>query len=132
MVKNKNFKMAKRLLLVLGITLLATTSAYAGYTLGSFNGKLTSLDNIKTIKTNISDLTTHLSYTADKLEGEKKAHSSEISDLNGEIDKANKYADSVSSAVANADETADTAASAISKAESANSYDPSTVGSSAK
>ena len=29
MVKNKNFKMAKRLLLVLGITLLATTSAYA-------------------------------------------------------------------------------------------------------
>lgn len=32
MVKNKNFKMAKRLLLVLGITLLAITSAYAGYT----------------------------------------------------------------------------------------------------
>ena len=36
MVKNKNFKMAKCLLLVLGITLLATTSAYAyayaGYT----------------------------------------------------------------------------------------------------
>ena len=34
MVKNNNFKMAKRLLLVLGITLLATTSAYAyaGYT----------------------------------------------------------------------------------------------------
>lgn len=29
MVKNKNFKMAKCLLLVLGIRLLATTSAYA-------------------------------------------------------------------------------------------------------
>ena len=129
MVKNKNFKMAKRLLLVLGITLLATTSAYAGYTLGTFNGKSTSLEKIKT---NISNLTTHLSDTADNLRIEKQDRSSEITHLNGEIDQANKYAESVSSAVADADKTADTASSAITKAESANSYDPSTVSSSAK
>lgn len=129
MVKNKNFKMAKRLLLVLGITLLATTSAYAGYTLGTFKGKNTSLEKIKT---NISNLTTHLSDTADMLGTEKKAHSSEIAQLNGEIDKANTYAESVSIAVADADKTTSTASSAITKAESANSYDPSTVSSSAK
>lgn len=129
MVKNKNFKMAKRLLLVLGITLLATTSAYAyaKYSLHNFNLNeryKTSLDNINT---SIKDMTNRLNTTADNLKDEKKDRSSDISQLNGEIDQANKYAESVSSAVADADKTNSTAASsAISKADSAISYVPST------
>lgn len=131
MVKNKNFKMSKRLLLVLGITLLATTSAYAGYTLSTFKGN----DNYNTylaeIKTSISSLTTRLTDTADKLRNEKSDRSTDISQLNGEIAKANQYAESVSSAVADADNTKSTASAAISSADAAISYDPSTVSSSA-
>lgn len=132
MVKNKNFKMSKLLLLVLGITLLATTSAYAGYQLRTFKGNNNYNAYLAEIKTSISSLTTHLSDTADTLRKEKNDHSSEITQLNGEIDKANTYAESVSIAVADADKTTSTASSAITKAESANSYDPSTVSSSAK
>ena len=130
MVKNKNFKMAKRLLLVLGITLLATTSAYAyaKYSLNDFKIYNTSLEKINT---SINDMTKRLNTTADNLKDEKKARSSDISQLNGEIDQANKYAESVSSAVADADKTNSTASSAISKADDAINYHPSPVSSSA-
>lgn len=131
MVKNKNFKMAKRLLLVLGITLLATTSAYAAakYTLGTFNGNDNYNTSLTKIKSNIINLTDKLTNTANNLETEKKARSSEISKLNGEVDKANQYASAVSSAVADADKTNTAASSAITKANDAMSLDPSTVSS---
>ncbi|QIE79845.1 hypothetical protein [Weissella confusa] len=123
--------MSKRSLLVLGITLLATTSAYAGYTFSTFNKDgmyNTSLDDTKN---SIKNLTDKLTTTATKLEGEKHDRSSDISQLNGEIDQANKYASSVASAVADANSTSSKASSAISTANSAISYDPSTVSSSA-
>lgn len=127
MVKNKNFKMSKRLLLVLGITLLATTSAYAyAYTKHEFNKDNIYKTSLDQIKNNITNLTTSLTNTAAKLKTEKDTHSSDISTLNGEVNEANKYAESVSSAVADADKTNSTASSAISKAESTISYDPST------
>lgn len=125
MVKNKNFKMSKRLLLVLGITLLATTSAYA-YTKHEFNKDNIYKTSLDQIKNNITNLTTSLTNTAAKLKTEKDTHSSDISTLNGEVNEASKYAESVSSAVADADKTNSTASSAISKAESTISYDPST------
>lgn len=133
MVKNKNFKMSKRSLLVLGITLLATTtaSAYAGYTFSTFNkGGMydTHLDNTKK---SIEDLTDNLTTTASHLDSEKKSHSHDVSHLNSEINNANQYASSVSSAVADANSTSSKASSAISTANSAISYDPSTVSSSA-
>lgn len=136
MVKNKNFKMSKRSLLVLGITLLATTSAsaYAGYTFSTFNkdGRFnTALNDINDIKSSINVLTGKLTTTASHLDSEKKDHSRDVSNLNGEIDKANQYASSVSSAVADANNTSSKASSAISTADSAISYDPSTVSSSA-
>lgn len=133
MVKNKNFKMAKRLLLVLGITLLATTSAYAyaKYSLHKFNLNEIYNTSLEKINTSINDMTKRLNTTADNLKDEKNARSSDISQLNGEIDQANKYAESVSSAVADADKTNSTASSAISKADDAINYDPSPVSSSA-
>ena len=129
MVKNKNFKMSKRSLLVLGITLLATTSAsaYAGYTFSIFNKDGMFNTSLNDIKSSINVLTGKLTTTASNLDSEKKDHSRDVSNLNGEIDKANQYASSVSSAVADANNTSSKASAAISTADSAISYDPSTV-----
>lgn len=132
MSKIKNLKVSKRLLIVLGLVLLTTTSAYAAYNLSKFNEGGTFDTSLSSLKTNINNLTDSLKNTANNLIVEKDNHSTDVSTLNGEVTKANQYASSVSSAVADADTTDAAASSAMSAASSAINHDPSASSSSAK